>query len=251
MLSSIIFCFLIAWEIFKYYRKKEDRKNKINKLITEYKLIALKAQINPHFMSNCLTAIQQLIITNKLVDANQYLAKFSFLVRQVLNFSSMAAVTLKEELSIANLNIELEQLRFDNKFEVIVSLDKNIDMDNFFVLPMILQPIIENAIWHGLLPLKNKKGLLKIDVIVIKNQLKFVIEDNGVGRKQNLNDITNNKESKGLAITKQRIRNLNNWNELFFDDLIIEDLYDEFENPLGTRVIIYLPIQKNNIYDED
>lgn len=113
--SILISCFAIVRIAFRFYKNKEDKKNEANKLITEYKLIALKAQINPHFMSNCLTAIQHLILSDKVDEANQYLAKFSLLVRQVLNFSSKSLVTLREELEITELNIELEQLRFETK----------------------------------------------------------------------------------------------------------------------------------------
>jgi sensor histidine kinase YesM len=168
ILAILISCFIIVRIAFRFYKNKEDKKNEANKLITEYKLIALKAQINPHFMSNCLTAIQHLILSNKVDEANQYLAKFSLLVRQVLNFSSKPLVSLREELEITELNIELEQLRFENKFLFEIELHENINLKNIYVPPLLLQPITENAIWHGLLPLKklrNGKLILKINIV--------------------------------------------------------------------------------------
>lgn len=240
---SLVICIIVAWLVFKYLKNKEDKKNEANKLITEYKLIALKAQINPHFMSNCLTAIQHLILSNHVNEANQYLAKFSLLVRQVLNFSTKSLVTLHEELQITELNIELEQLRFENNFEFKLELNEALNLKDINIPPLLLQPIIENAIWHGLLPLKKlRKGKLIIKIYSIDNLLYLIIEDNGVGRKNEKFDIGNLKESKGIMITKQRIQNLNIYYKTSRADLYYEDLMDETNNSMGTRVTIVLPI---------
>ncbi|MBI3519888.1 MAG: histidine kinase [Bacteroidetes bacterium] len=236
-------CYFIGWKIFDYYRIKENKRNEANRLVTEYKLIALKAQINPHFISNCLTAIQQLIVSNKLDEANQYLAKFSFLVRQVLNFSSKSFVSLYEELEITKLNIELEKLRFEDKFEYIIEMNLNIDLKDIFVPPLIFQPIVENAIWHGLLPLKqNKKALLKIKIEELNNFLNIIIEDNGVGRINKSSDIGNSRDSKGIKIVKQRIQNLSILSGDSEGDVLFEDLIDNSGNANGLRVKILLPI---------
>lgn len=233
----------VVWLYFRYRKIKEDKKNSINRLITEYKLVALKAQINPHFMSNCLTAIQHLIISNKVDEANQYLAKFSLLVRQVLNFSTKPFVSLQEEIEITKLNIELEQLRFENKFVFEIELEDKHSLKSIFIPPLILQPIIENAIWHGLLPLKKlRKGKLLLKVNMKNDLLYIIIEDNGVGRKSNNNSISNLRESKGISITKQRIENLNSFYQTTKADFKYEDLVDADQNPLGTRVSIILPI---------
>ena len=239
----LISCFIIVRVAFKYYKNKEDKKNEANKLITEYKLIALKAQINPHFMSNCLTAIQHLILSNRVDEANQYLAKFSLLVRQVLNFSSKSLVSLREELEITELNIELEQLRFENKFLFEIELHENTNLKTIFVPPLLLQPITENAIWHGLLPLKKlRKGKLIIKINLVDDLLYIYIEDNGVGRKKENSAIGNIKESKGILITKQRIENINVLYNTTKADLFYEDLVDDNHNPIGTRVTIILPL---------
>jgi hypothetical protein len=243
IIAILISCFIIVRIAFRYYKNKEDKKNEANKLITEYKLIALKAQINPHFMSNCLTAIQHLILSNKVDEANQYLAKFSLLVRQVLNFSSKSLVSLREELEITELNIELEQLRFENKFLFEIELHENTNLKTIFVPPLILQPITENAIWHGLLPLKKlRKGILIIKIKIVDDLLCICIEDNGVGRKKENSTIGNMKESKGMLITKQRIENINVLYNTTKADLFYEDLIDDDHNPLGTRVTIILPL---------
>ncbi|MFO0322970.1 MAG: histidine kinase [Bacteroidota bacterium] len=234
--------------ILHYKRKKNEKKNETNRLITEYKLIALKAQINPHFISNCLTAIQNLIAYHKTDLANQYIAKFSLLVRQVLNFSSKSLVSLEEELEITKLNLELEQLRFDKKFDFKIIYDNSVDLKMILVPPLIIQPIVENAIWHGLLHLNKKRNGLLFIKIELTDSLKIIIEDNGIGRTKNTNDIGNLKKSKGIKITKQRILNLNNLYNKKNGDLLYEDLVDKLENSIGTRVSIILPIL---IKDED
>jgi LytS/YehU family sensor histidine kinase len=243
IIAILISCFIIVRIAFRYYKNKEDKKNEANKLITEYKLIALKAQINPHFMSNCLTAIQHLILSNKVDEANQYLAKFSLLVRQVLNFSSKPLVSLREELEITELNIELEQLRFENKFLFEIELHENTNLKTIFVPPLLLQPITENAIWHGLLPLKKfRKGKLIIKIKIVDDLLYIYIEDNGVGRKKENSTIGNMKQPKGILITKQRIENINVLYNTTKADLFYEDLKDDDHHPIGTRVTIILPL---------
>lgn len=243
VVCCLIFCTYVGSRIFKYYKYKENKKNEAKRLITEYKLIALKAQINPHFMSNCLTAIQHLIISGKVDEANQYLAKFSLLVRQVLNFSSKPLVTLKEELEITEINIELEQLRFENKFLFEIVSDKKLNLNTVFVPPLILQPIVENAIWHGLLPLKKtRSGKLCIKIQIEENLLYIHIEDNGVGRKRTGGSIGNLKDSKGIAITKQRIHNLNEFYNSNKADVIYSDLIDASNHSIGTLVTIVLPL---------
>lgn len=242
-----------VWLYFKFRKNKENKKNEVERLITEYKLIALKAQINPHFMSNCLTAIQHLIVNNKVDEASQYLAKFSLLVRQVLNFSSKPLVSLKEELEISELNIELEQLRFESKFIFEIEEDNDMDLSTILLPPLILQPIVENAIWHGLLPLRNfRKGKLLIKIKTIQDFIHLIVEDNGVGRRKNNSTISNLKESKGIQITRQRIYNLNHfYNKTSKADLIYEDLVDELNNAVGTRVIVVLPLITVDDYDEN
>jgi hypothetical protein len=253
VICSLLFfmvLFFVIILIFKNKRRKEFEKNNVNRLILEYKLIALKAQINPHFISNCLTAIQYLVINNMVNEAIQYISKFSLLVRQVLNFSSKSMVSLKEELEITELNIELEQLRFENKFNFeIISYD-SADLERIIVPPLIIQPIIENAIWHGLLPLKNfRKGKLIIQIESNKDFLIIIIEDNGIGRVNVGNRFGNLKESKGLEITRQRIQNLNNLYHENSGDLIIEDLVDNLNNAIGTRVKIILPLLTIDNYE--
>jgi len=238
---SLALVIIGIWFLIRYYKNRALRRSESEKLIAEYRLIALKAQINPHFMSNCIAAIQHLVIQNKVNEANEYLAKFSYLVRQVLNLSNKSLVPLKEELEIIELYLSLEQLRFD-KITVKLEVDKDIDIESTFIPPLLSQPIIENAIWHGLLALKNSRvALLQVLVQRQNGMIRMVIEDNGVGRTLKKNGIGNSRESKGIAITRQRIENLTFVIGENLASLIYEDLLDSRGEPAGTRVVILLP----------
>ena len=234
---------LIVWLIIRYYRKKEAVKTKNEQLILEYKLIALKAQINPHFMSNCLSAIQHLIMSNKTERATFYVAKFGFMVRQILDFSSKPIITLAEELDLLNVYIELEQLRFENKFMFELKVEETIALKETFVPPLLLNPIVENAIWHGLLPLQNQRNReLSIGIKNENAHLIISIKDNGVGRSAKKENISNTKtESYGIKITEQRLSNINYLYKSHEAKIVYSDLVDSDNKPNGTLVTIYLP----------
>ncbi|PBQ34330.1 hypothetical protein CNR22_21985 [Sphingobacteriaceae bacterium] len=229
--------------VFKNLKNRRTRKENAERLIMEYKLIALKAQINPHFMSNCLSAIQLLIVNNRVEAATKYIAKFGLLVRQILNFSTRSLATVREELEIAVLNMDLEQLRFENKFNYEIHVGEDIDQEKIYVPALILNPLIENTIWHGLLPLKNlRKGKLIISIVKDSDILKIIIEDNGVGRQTKKKNIGNIRQSKGLQLTEQRLSNINYLFAINTADILYTDLVDEKNAPCGTRVTIQLPL---------
>ncbi len=253
IISLIAAILLIAFLLVASRRKslkREQEKFELKSKMSEMEIRVIKAQINPHFMANCLSAVQHLIITNRLEAANDYLAKFGFIVRQVLNFSTKSLVTLQEELEIVKLNIELEQLRFEDQFIFNLQIDKEVNTNNILIPPLIFQPIIENAIWHGLLPLKYKSAA-RLDLLIHKQNeaLVIIIEDNGVGRKQKNADIGNSKDSKGIKITTQRIENLNNIYSIKTAYIVYKDLFDKDKMPAGTKVTICLPL--NLVSDND
>lgn len=242
-LTSLVTIFSGVTYLIRNRQKKREQKQRAEKMIQEYQLIALKAQINPHFISNCLSAVQLLIIHNKVAAAIKYIAKFGLLVRQILNFSTKSLVSVAEEIEIAALNIELEQLRFDDRFKYDIRIDPKIDPKNIYIPSLILNPIIENAIWHGLIPLKNiREGLLQIEVKASNDMLLLVVEDNGVGRKPVAQNISNNRQSKGIQITEQRLININYLYSITSAKINYIDLYDENNHPGGTRVVIALPL---------
>lgn len=239
----LIIIFLFRF-ILNHNRKKERTKTKNEQLILEYKLIALKAQINPHFMSNCLSAIQNLIVQNKTEKATFYIAKFGLMVRQILDFSSKSLITLDEELDLLRIYIELEQLRFENRFVFNIEIDKTIKLKETFLPPLILNPIVENAIWHGLLPIQNqKRAELHISVENENACLVLTIKDNGVGKGAKEKEINNgNTKSYGIKITEQRLSNINYLYKRNDSKMTIKNLYGEDGKPNGTLVTIYLPL---------
>lgn len=248
--------FIILWLIFIIYivtrrtKIKERQKAEVTRLLAEYKLTALKAQINPHFISNALSAIQQLILDGKADKAAQYLAKFSLLIRYVLKYSDKSIVKLSEELEVIDLNIQLEMLRFKDDFEIQKKIAPDIDPENINVPPLITQPFVENAIWHGLLPLKGKrKPKLIIAISKINSDIMISIEDNGAGRNSEKNA---QRESQGTQLIANRLENINLLLGTKTAKLEIEDLYDSKGETTGTRVNIILPGKFNNSeYDEN
>jgi hypothetical protein len=239
IILSALFVAGITYLIYERVRREEKRKAEITRVLAEYKLKAIKAQINPHFISNALAAVQQLISRNEMDQAGLYLAKYSLLIRNVLRYSDRSIVRLSEELQLIELNIELEMLRFEKSFEFILHISPELDADLIFVPPLITQPFIENAIWHGLLPLKGLwKGILKIDVRCTGKDLVIAIEDNGVGRKS----AEHGTEAKGTALIRSRLENINLLYGFKAARIEITDLKD----PSGTLVRIILPYLQNH-----
>lgn len=233
-LSIIIIISLLVYYQMRRLRIRSENREKIHKLEKQ----ALKLQMNPHFIFNTLNAIQSFVFDNDKKESTKYLSKFSKLMRMMLNTSGMDSITLKEELQMMDYYLQLEALRFDNKFSYEIIIDDEID-DDFIEIPtMLIQPFIENAVIHGVAPLETRKGKIIIKVTQQKDVLEIKIIDNGVGRKyhrENRND--SEHKSKGMSITKQRLDLINqDYNDIF--GLQIIDLDDE----RGTEVIITLKV---------
>jgi ligand-binding sensor domain-containing protein len=235
---------LLTYFIVRRRKRKEALRVKNEQLLLEYKLIALKAQINPHFISNCLSAIQHLIRSNATNEANTYIARFGLLVRKILDFSSQPVVSVGEELELLEIYLDLEQLRFKNKFSYSFFIEKDLVLSDVYLPPLILNPIVENAIWHGLLPIESKRSAeIKIAIRQDSNTLTVLVEDNGVGI--DIGRITakrNNNKSYGLDVTEQRLINLNYLYRRTEARLAYEALVNEKGDPAGTRVTIVLPL---------
>lgn len=225
----------------KMLKRQKEQFELINK-ITELELKVVKAQMNPHFISNCLAAIQDLIFKNNVDEAGRYIAKFSFFLRQILNYSNKNFITISEEIEIIKLNIELEQLRFKNKFNFDVFISGDIQTKEILIPALITQPFIENAIWHGLLQLENlRKPELKIS-ISMKNGLPVIeIVDNGIGRDLKKD---RNEDSKGTKLITDKIESLNKLYGTKNYKLEIIDLFNPEKHQVGTKVVIQLDIIK-------
>jgi LytS/YehU family sensor histidine kinase len=171
---------------------------------------ALRSQMNPHFIFNSLNSIGDYISKNNLVAADNYLTKFAKVMRMILENSEQKEVSLSDDLKGLELYMQLEAMRLNNKFTYEINVEKTIDQENTMVPPLILQPFVENSIWHGL---ARKKGAGKI-VIDIKREaqmLNCVVEDNGLGRNQMGDSSLANATHKslGMKITKARIDIIN------------------------------------------
>jgi tetratricopeptide (TPR) repeat protein len=224
---------------------KEAMQRSFEKKLANSELQALRAQMNPHFLFNCLNSINSFIIKNEQELASEYLAKFSKLIRQVLNNSKSSKVTLANELEALELYIEMEALRFNNKFEHSIIIDSNIEKDYVEIPPLIIQPYVENSIWHGLMHKKEGVGTLLVEIKKEDNTLICIIEDNGIGRAAacNLNSKTAVKrKSYGMNITEER---LNHINQEFKESANIEvvDLLDDKNTGIGTRVEIKIEVE--------
>jgi len=225
-------------------RHNERLKTIYNKKISETEMKALRAQMNPHFIFNSLNSINKYILKSDHTNASRYLTRFAKLIRLILDNSNSREVSLSSELEALKLYIEMESLRFTNKFSYEITVDENVSADMLQVPPLIIQPYVENAIWHGLLH-KENGGKLSISVKKTSdNMLQCIIEDNGIGRSKakelKSKSATPNK-SLGMKLTEERITMLNQYTSLNANINIV-DLESDDGEATGTKVILTIPI---------
>lgn len=231
---------LVSIEASEDIRRKKEELNRINEQMAQLELASLRSQMNPHFIFNSLNSVQKYIWENKEEDAAEYLAKFAKLMRAILENSRKELVPLKEEIEILKIYIELEHRRSNGQFDYSIRTDETLSQDCTMVPPMLMQPFIENAIWHGLNK-KLSKGNLFISIEKKEGSLVCIIDDDGVGRQPGNTATGTGKKSLGIDITQQRIARLMQATKLEAGIVI----HDKKENglPAGTTVIITLPIQ--------
>jgi sensor histidine kinase YesM len=237
-LYALLFAATVFFITGSYQRRLFYKEQQRNKLL-ELEMQALRAQMNPHFIFNCLSSINGFILMNETKPASDYLTKFSRLIRTVLNNSKKSLISLEDELEMLKLYLDMENLRFNNGFDYNIHVDDNVDAQTVFIPPLLFQPFAENAVWHGLMH-KGERGKLQISLSIETNVLKFVIEDNGIGRAAAASLHTKSAEknkSLGLQITKERLSLINGYadEKTFFE---IDDLYDNTGSAAGTRVLI-------------
>jgi LytS/YehU family sensor histidine kinase len=203
---------------------------------------ALSSQMNPHFIFNCMNSIQHSIVTNNTEKASTMLHDFASLIRMVLENSSQPDITLENEIKLLETYLKLEQIRTNNSFDYKIDVDSSMSADFIKIPTMMLQPFLENAIWHGF-KLINYKGKIQVAFSLLENSVACNIIDNGIGRKK-ANQIKHQdvKKSMAIQIIQNRISLLNRTLTNNSASLEIVDLYDEQQTPLGTNVSIILPI---------
>ena len=249
ILLSSAFILLTGAGGFIFYKRNRDTKQKQKEIaamlrIKDTELKALRLQMNPHFIDNALQSIQHFMKEHKAEEAEEYLIKFSSLMRSMLINSERDEIPLSKELETLEWYMQLENLRMNYPFTYKFYLDENVDTENTTVPPNILQPFVENAIKHGLVP-KAASGNIALYVAKKENELHVIVEDDGVGRDNNSHfryPTVFKRESLGIKITEERLQILNrlrNSNAAF-------KIVDLTENNIasGTRVELSLPFQQ-------
>lgn len=231
---------LLAGIFYILYRQYQLNNEK--KLLTLEQSM-LRSQMNPHFLFNSLNSIKLYIINNEKKNAVHYLNKFSKLVRKILEASSLKEIPLADELETIQLYMNIENIRFSNEIDFKITIDEGIDTQLVKIPSLILQPFLENALWHGL---SSKDGEKKIDLHVSRDEDGFIditITDNGVGR-QAAEKIKEGKvlkrKSIGIDITKERLANFSRDYQNYFNVEIL-DLFDKLHKAAGTKVILHIP----------
>ena len=207
-LVALLTIYIIVKQRSKIVLQKREQRRKINELemqMAQLKQKTLQLQMNPHVIFNTLNSIQQYIINHDIDKAVSYLSSFSKLMRRILNNSNERFVPLSDEMEAVRLYLELESMRLGNRFSYEINIDSNLDADDIEIAPLIIQPFVENAIIHGLVP-KKENCILKISLSKIaENKMLCVIEDNGVGRKysEKIKQKTGAHKSYGMSIREK------------------------------------------------
>ncbi len=225
-------------------RKLKQVEAAFEQKIAESEMTALRAQMNPHFIFNCLNSIKLYTLENDSLTASEYLTKFSQLIRLVLENSRSEKVTLQKELETLRLYIELEAMRFKNKVNYAVKVEPGIDQQYIEIPPLLLQPYVENAIWHGLMHRKDGGDIIVAVTLPAENLLQIEITDNGVGREMAASyrsKSATTQKSFGLKMTSDRLEIINQLYQINAD-IKITDLKDADNRVAGTKVIIRIPI---------
>lgn len=244
---SIILLLIVSALIWRVRRSGRTQIKKMSAELKSLELRALQSQMNPHFVFNCLSSIQSLYLLGEYERANEYLSQFSRLLRIILEHAQNRLISLKEDLDMFKIYVPLEGLQFDEPFEFDLTVDENLKTESLFIPSMVTHTFIENAIKHGIKPLKDRKGALSIRVSKSDKNVILRIRDNGVGYEKSQATKTANKrlhKSRGLDITNQRIDILNLLNDL---EIHVEtkDIKNAKGESEGTEIILYFPIIEN------
>jgi sugar lactone lactonase YvrE len=224
-------------------RKEARLTTAFNKRLADVELTALRAQMNPHFLFNALNSIRHHVLNSRPDEADRYLSKFARLIRLILDHSDQRSVPLADELQALRLYLELEASRFDDKFSFHIQVDPSIDTSTTMIPPMLIQPYLENAIWHGLMQ-KPEGGELVLRIGHEGEHLRIEVEDDGIGRAKAAEIKSRSalkKRSMGMSITQQRLSMIEKQQgircHLHVEDLVLPD-----GEPGGTRITLLIPL---------
>ncbi|MBS1659631.1 MAG: histidine kinase [Bacteroidetes bacterium] len=233
----------LVLQLEKERAEQKQRESEFERKVSDAALHSLRSQMNPHFIFNCLNSIKLYAVENNQEAATAYLGKFSRLMRLVLENSKSDRINLQQEVETLQLYVEMEAMRFKEKLQYEIEIAENMDMEYIEIPPMLIQPYVENAIWHGLMP-KEDGGRLVVAFRCKDDNLKITVTDNGVGRARAAELKSRSAtahRSFGMSITHERIELIN---QMYNTRMSIEikDLMDGLGNATGTEVIIDIPI---------
>jgi ligand-binding sensor domain-containing protein/two-component sensor histidine kinase len=241
-IGLLLIFFVIRRRGINRIKRDEQLKTEFNKQLAQAETKALRSQMNPHFIFNSLNSINSFVMDQKHELASDYLIKFSKLIRLILDNSRSETITIEKELETLKLYVILESARYDNKFKCVYNIAEDINTNSIMIPPMLMQPFVENAIWHGLM---QKEGEGTITIEIRKEDEEFLnisITDDGIGREKaaELKSKSATHKSHGLKVTSQRIEMMNKLNSTGAKVHII-DLKDEKGIAFGTKVELMIP----------
>ncbi|MEK6481082.1 histidine kinase [Catalinimonas sp. 4WD22] len=214
--------------------------------LSEVEMQALRSQMNPHFLFNCLNSINRFVVSHQPAEASEYLSRFARLVRMILQNSQSPLVPLVEEIEAMRLYMDMEALRFEHRFTYEIKISKEVEIQYIEIPPMLLQPYLENAIWHGLLHKEEGNGHLILEITKQDDMLICTIEDNGIGREQAAllqKNKSAKRKSMGMKITSERLRLLERQRNIKAE-VQIKDLVAADGSALGTQVNIRMSLHQ-------
>jgi|GEM_PF-3430231 len=238
-LTGVSLSSLIAFLYIQRERRKNQAALTLQQEMSDLKMKALRSQLNPHFIFNSLNSIQYFIQINEKQQARDYLTKFARLMRSSLDSSYEDRISIQNEIEQLQLYLDLEKLRHEDKWDYNLIADKDIDLETTYIPSMLIQPVVENAIIHGLGHLTNRKGKLEICFSDIDRGIKVTIEDNGVGREQAgiINQNRTNHKSRATSITKDRVDLINRYRNQKIE-IKYHDKLNKAQKSLGTSAVI-------------
>lgn len=232
--------------LYKKAAEQEKEKSELLQKASEMEMKFLSAQMNPHFTFNAMNSIQHFMLDHEPEKAQHYLAQYAKLIRRVLENNMEKFVPLDDELDMLEIYMEIESMRFSTPFEFEINVCKELEEKEYQIPPMILQPYVENAIWHGIFHKKEGVGKLTLSFSLEEDRMKCVIEDNGIGRKKAKEFNSSKKEhrSVGMLITQERLKHLQSDSDLDVHTKIL-DIVNENGEVCGTKVEVCLPLNSH------
>ena len=242
ILAGVVILLLAGLSSFALYKRRRDAEERrkeadLKAKVSDTEMKVLRLQMNPHFIFNSLNSVSDYISKHETTTANYFLSKFAKMMRQVLENSEKKEITLTEDLQVVETYIQLESLRLRNEVNYEICIDPGIDPDVTLVPPLIIQPFVENSIWHGLSG-KTCPGKISIRIIREDGMIHYIVEDDGIGRKEAGKRAAGGRQSMGLRITLDRIDIINQTRR-------VKAGVEIFDLSEGTRVEVRLPLELN------